>query len=138
MKYLLIIAPGQAQQAGKIQNPASLQLCFIIKKCHHQHFSLHFLKGYLSARVFPQQALFIQIEVLCQMIPSDSEAQFKVCCPIHWCRAMHSWYLQSRIFHRGFLWSQGQTLSFPVSLHFCPPAKSFSFIILYEELRLLS
>lgn len=80
MKYL-IIAPGQAQQAGKIQNPASLQLCFIIKKCHHQHFSLHFLKGYLSARVFPQQALDIQIEVLRQMIPSDPEGQFKVCCP---------------------------------------------------------
>ena len=130
MKYLFIIAPGQAQQSGKIQNSGSLQLCFIIKKCHHQHFSLHFLKGYLSVRVFPQQVLVIQIEVLCQVIPSDFEAQFKMCiAPFSWWRAVHSWYFQSPGFHRRFLWSQGQTLSFPMSLHFCPQAKSFSLFL---------
>lgn len=85
MKYLLI--PGQAQQAGKVQNPRSLWLCFIIKKCPYQHFLLHFLKGYLRVKVPlpPQQVLVIQIEMLCQVIPSDFEAQFKICiAPFSW------------------------------------------------------
>ena len=110
--YLLLIVPGRVQQAGEIQIPGSLELCFIIKKCHHLHFSAHFLKGYLSGRAFviavvivvlgfcllvcSQQALIIHIETYCRVMPSDFEAPCSISIVPSSCwRTVHSWHLQS-------------------------------------------
>lgn len=149
MNDLLVIAPGQAQQAGKIQNPESLELCFIIKKCHYQHFSHHFLRGYLSERGFvvvvvlvycllvcSQQVLVIHIKTQCQVIPSDFEAPFKILIVPSSCWRTFMVFPESR-FYRGFLQHQGQTLFFPMSLHITVLKLShFLFLLIpYKELR---
>lgn len=69
---------------------------------------------YLSIRIFsPQQVLVIQIKILYQVIASDCEESFKIpIIPSHWWRIAHSSNFQSSGFHRIFLKSQRQGLSF--------------------------